>query len=132
MKKLVEKIACIFRKEPLANTFVPSDESVPSIIGCWQIVCYSVAQGEEEKPRWKEIWSFAAMDEAETNGIYVCEYINLHSVIGKWELCGNRIKLIRKEQVCEYIVEELSADALRLKSADTNEYISSIRFEKTE
>ena len=132
MKKLIEKMSCIFKKESSVGELESNGESTPSIIGCWRIVSYSMAQGEEEKPRWKEIWSFAAMDEGETNGIYVCEYINLHSVIGKWELCDSVIKLIRKEQICEYVIEELSTCSLQLRSVDTNGYISLIQFERTE
>jgi hypothetical protein len=132
MDNLMKKITYIFKKGPAENGDLLNSEHKPSIIGNWRIVQYCVAQSEEEKPRWREVWSFAAMDEAETNGIYVCDYINLHSIIGKWEIYDNHIRLIRQEQACEYIIEELSAEVLRLKSTDVNEYISTIVFERAE
>ena len=132
MKNLMKTTTYIFKKGPKVDNGTLDDEREPSLVGSWRIAQYCVAQGENEKPRWKEVWSFAAMDEYETNGVYVCDYINLHTIIGKWELVENIIKLIRKEQVCEYLIEELSAEVLRLKAVDDNEYISAILFERIE
>lgn len=73
------------------------------------------SQGQKQSPRWKEVWSFAAMNEDEINGIYACDYINLHTIIGKWELRNSRLKLVHKECESEYLVVELSSERLILK-----------------
>lgn len=86
-----------------------------SLCGSWRLISYTDFQSEEVKPHWKEVWSFAAMDESETNGVYICDYINLHSVVGKWSLKNNHLKLVRKECENEYILVELPNERLILK-----------------
>ncbi len=86
-----------------------------SLLGSWKLSKYTTLNGEERKPYWKEVWSFAAMDESETNGVYICDYINLHSVVGKWSLKNNHLKLVRKECENEYILVELPNERLILK-----------------
>ncbi len=66
-------------------------------------------------PRWKEVWSFAAMDETETHGIYACDYINLHTVIGKWQLKKMHLDLERKGSKNRYNIAKISDDTLILK-----------------
>ena len=92
-----------------------------SLIGCWRLILLIDSQGTKQFPRWKEVWSFAAMNEEETNGIYACDYINLHTIIGKWELTNKRLKLVRKECENEYVLAELSDDKLILKPKDNEE-----------
>ena len=93
-----------------------NDNNNNSIIGSWRLISYTDFQSKEVKPHWKEIWSFAAMDEAETNGVYVCDYINLHSVVGKWVLNGDCLRLIRKESEKDYIILSLSHEKLSIKT----------------
>ena len=103
----------------------------PTIIGSWRLVQYTDFNNREEKPRWKEVWSFAAMDEAETHGIYVCDYINLHSVVGKWSLQeDNYIKLVRKECENIYRIVELAEKRFVLKNEVEGNYIESLIFER--
>ena len=103
----------------------------PTIIGSWRLVQYTDINNREEKPRWKEVWSFAAMDEAETHGIYVCDYINLHSVVGKWSLQeDNYIKLVRKECENIYRIVELAEKRFVLKNEVEGNYIESLIFER--
>jgi hypothetical protein len=92
-----------------------------SFVGSWRLISIIDSQGKKRYPRWKEVWSFAAMNEGETNGIYACDYINLHTVIGKWELTNKRLKLVRKECENEYVLAELSGDKLILKPKDNEE-----------
>ena len=73
------------------------------------------SQGTKQFPRWKEVWSFAAMNDANSNGIYACDFINLHTIIGKWELKNCRLKLVRKKCEREYVLVELSNEQLILK-----------------
>lgn len=117
MKNFVEKVL-----NSLKNKSVVSKKDNPhiSIIGSWRLVQYSDMQGKEYKPRWKEVWSFAAMDEAETYGIYACDYINLHTIIGKWFLEDDSLKLVRKECVNEHKIVELSPDRLSIKATTEN------------
>ena len=92
-----------------------------SFVGSWKLISIIDSQGKKQYPRWKEVWSFAAMNEEETNGIYACDYINLHTIIGKWELTNKRLKLVRKECENEYVLAELSGDKLILKPNDNEE-----------
>ena len=92
-----------------------------SFVGSWRLTSIIDSQGKKQYPRWKEVWSFAAMNEEETNGIYACDYINLHTIIGKWELTNKRLKLVRKECENEYVLAELSGDKLILKPNDNEE-----------
>lgn len=86
-----------------------------SFVGSWRLISIIDSQGKKQYPRWKEVWSFAAMNEEETNGIYACDYINLHTIVGKWELTNKRLKLVRKECESEYILVELPNEQLILK-----------------
>ena len=101
------------------NRYVPNDidnnNSKISILDSWELSKYVDVYGEEVKPHWKEVWSFAAIDDAETNGVYVCDYINLHSVVGRWELKNNRLRLLHKEYEREYILVESPNEQLILK-----------------
>lgn len=101
-----------------------------SIVGSWRLLRYSTHADEEAKPYWREVWTFAAMDEAERNGIYVCDYINLHTLSGKWALNDNILRLSRREYNNEYIVAELSSERLILEPNGENLY-KSILFERT-
>ena len=130
MKNLVEKVLSAFKKSDVAKLEASKANNEPSIVGNWRLIGYTGHQDEEIKPHWKEIWSFAAMDETEVNGIYVCDYINLHSIVGKWEVLGKCIKLIRKELVQEYNIEELTSDRLQLKAVDRSNILSSISFKR--
>ena len=130
MKNLVEKVLSAFKKSDVAKLEASKANNEPSIVGSWRLIGYTGCQDEEIKPHWKEIWSFAAMDETEVSGIYVCDYINLHSIVGKWEVLGKCIKLIRKELVQEYNIEELSSDRLQLKAVDRSNILSSISFKR--
>ncbi len=93
----------------------PSRDVDISLIGCWRLILLIDSQGTKRFPRWKEVWSFAAMNDANSNGIYACDYINIHTIIGKWELKNNRLKLVRKECENEYVLVELPNEQLILK-----------------
>ena len=71
------------------------------------------------------------MDESEKDGIYVCDYINLHSIVGKWLLQNNSIKLQRKESENDYYIAELSADTLILEPHCSDLY-KSIVFQRVQ
>lgn len=107
-----------------------NDSNNNSIIGSWRLISYTDFQSEEIKPHWKEIWSFAAMDEAETNGVYVCDYINLHSVVGKWVLNSVYLKLIRKENEIAFSIVELTEKRLTINSIDKNSFYSKMEFQR--
>lgn len=92
-----------------------SSDAKISFVGSWRLILLVDSQGQKQSPRWKEVWSFAAMNEDEINGIYACDYINLHTIIGKWELRNSRLKLVHKECESEYLVVELSSERLILK-----------------
>ena len=129
MNDIFAKIFRFFRAKKNA---IPSNEySKRTIIGSWRLVAYTDNLGEAIKSRWKEVWSLAAMDEAETNGIYVCDYINLHSVVGKWFMQGNnRIKLVRKESDNDYCIVELTEVKLVLQKEIKDSHIEYLTFEK--
>jgi hypothetical protein len=117
MKRLLQNFTRLFHKN------ISSDiNKTSSIIGSWRLLRYTDSQNEDIKPHWKEVWSFAAMDESEKDGIYVCDYINLHSIVGKWVLQNNSIKLQRKESENDYYIAELSADTLILEPHCTDLY----------
>ena len=102
-----------------------------SILGSWRLVLCTDNLGNEERPRWKEVWSFATMDEEETNGVYVCDYINLHSFVGKWFLEGfDRIRLVRKEYDNDYFIVELTSRRLILKPHTCNCCDETLTFER--
>ena len=124
--------AKIFRFFRVKKNAIPSNEySKRTIIGSWRLVAYADNPGEAIKPRWKEVWSFAAMDEAETNGVYVCDYINLHSVVGKWFVQENNcIKLVRKECDNDYRIVELTETKLVLQKEFEESCKESLTFEK--
>ena len=128
MSECLKKLFALPKKDQEEGSGVVNENAKFSILGSWRLVGYTGYQAERIKPHWRELWSFAAMDDTETNGVYVCDYVNLHSIVGKWELIGERIKLIRKELVREYRVAELTADTLMLQAADGNEFFSSIEF----
>ena len=130
MKKFVERAVSLFKKGPKKVENAVKNESANSIVGSWRLVKFENLQGEEVKPHWREIWSFASMDSTEVDGVYVCDYINLHSVVGKWEIENGVIKLIRKGLECYYTIEELSDKALHFKACDEGEYLTSILFER--
>ncbi len=112
----------------------PNDQSTErnnSLIGSWRLESYTDNFGREMHPRWKEIWSFAAMDEKETNGIYVCDYINLHSLVGKWFLeMENRIRLVRKECDNNFIIVELTEERFTLQFDDDDRRSEYLRFKR--
>lgn len=62
------------------------------------------------------------MDEAEINGVYVFDYMNLHSIVGKWMLNSNLLKLQSKEYDNSYIIIDLTADRLALKPTCDSQY----------
>ena len=130
MKRLVERVVSLFKKEAkkCENGVEIGDGN--SIVGSWRLVRFENLQGEEVKPHWREIWSFAAMDSTEVNGVYVCDYINLHSVVGKWEIENGVIKLIRKGLECRYRVEELTHETLLFKACDESEWLTLILFKR--
>lgn len=99
----------------------PSKDAKISFIGSWRLISLVDSQGEKHHPHWKEVWSFAAMDESETNGIYACDYINLHTIIGKWVLDRGRLRLVRNEHEKEYTIVELSDKNLTLKTTICND-----------
>jgi hypothetical protein len=125
MKRLFSKLANCFRRSP-------KDCGVqhPSIVGSWRVARYTNLQGREVKPYWKEVWTFGAMDDAETNGVYVCDYINLHTFAGKWTLTDNVLRLSRNEYESNYVVADLSAEQLVLQPDYGNIY-KIIVFERT-
>lgn len=116
MKKLIESLRNLCRTKKSLNCQDITQNINSTILGSWKLAQYIDSQGADNKPRWKEIWSFAAMDETETYGVYACDYINLYTIIGKWSLSNNRLALSRKECEYNYIVVELSIDKLVLKS----------------
>jgi hypothetical protein len=99
----------------------PSKDAKISFIGSWRLISLVDSQGEKQHPHWKEVWSFAAMNESETNGIYACDYINLYTIIGKWVLDNGRLKLVRNEYENEYTIVELSDKHLTLKTTISND-----------
>ena len=108
---------------------LPNDNANISFIGSWRLISIVDSQGDKQYPRWKEVWSFAAMNEEETNGIYACDYINLHTIIGNWKLANGRLKLVRKECESEYILAELSDKHLILKT-NLNDSKESLIFQR--
>ena len=131
MKKLIKTILSRFTNKPIEGGNQTSKEHKISIIGSWRLIQYSDLQGEALKPRWKEVWSFAAMDETENDGIYVCDYINLHSIVGKWALHeGNHLKLTRKESENSYFITELTDEKLTLKIDFDNQRSETYTFER--
>lgn len=108
---------------------LPNDNANISFIGSWRLISIVDSQGDKQYPRWKEVWSFAAMNEEETNGIYACDYINLHTIIGNWKLANGRLKLVRKECESEYILAELSDKHFILKT-NLNDSKESLIFER--
>ena len=118
MKRLLLRIIC-FLKERKSEE--PSKDAKISFIGSWRLISLVDSQGEKHHPHWKEVWSFAAMDESETNGIYACDYINLHTIIGKWVLDSGRLRLVRNEHEKEYTIVELSDKNLTLKTTVCND-----------
>lgn len=132
MKKFVERVVSLFKKESKMREIEVKNESMNSIVGSWRLVKFENSQGEEVKPHWREIWSFASMDSTEVNGVYVCDYINLHSVVGKWEIENGVIKLIRKGLECYYNIEELTHDSLLFRARDDSEWLTLISFKREE
>ena len=129
MSSLISRIANLLTRRKSSEK--PTNQGVVSIVGSWQLVSYIDSLGQTTKPRWKEVWSFAAMDEAETNGVYVCDYINLHSVVGKWFVQENNcIKLVRKECDNDYRIVELTETKLVLQKELEESNIESLTFEK--
>lgn len=129
MSSLISRIANLLTRRKSSEK--PTNQGVVSIVGSWQLVSYIDSLGQTTKPRWKEVWSFAAMDEAETNGVYVCDYINLHSVVGKWFVQENNcIKLVRKECDNDYIIVVLTETKLVLQKELEESNIESLTFEK--
>ena len=129
MSSLISRIANLLTRRKSSEK--PTNQGAVSIVGSWQLVSYIDSLGQTTKPRWKEVWSFAAMDEAETHGIYVCDYINLHSVVGKWSLQeDNYIKLVRKECENIYRIVELAEKRFVLKNEVEGNYIESLIFER--
>ena len=129
MSSLISRIANLLTRRKSSEK--PTNQGAVSIVGSWQLVSYIDSLGQTTKPRWKEVWSFAAIDEAETNGVYACDYINLHSVIGKWLLQeDNRIKLVRKECDNDYIIVVLTETKLVLQKELEESNIESLTFEK--
>lgn len=121
MKRIIKKISnfvCNKQREKLASAISPD----ATIIGSWRLMQYTDSQEVKHTPRWKEVWSFAAMDSSETNGVYACDYINLHTIIGKWQLTESRLKLIRKEYEFEYAICDHTYDELTLKTEIDCEY----------
>lgn len=112
MKKFLSQIIQLLKAK---FQELPNDNANISFIGSWRLISIIDSQGDKQYPRWKEVWSFAAMNEEETNGIYACDYINLHTIIGNWKLANGRFKLVRKECESEYILVELSNERLILK-----------------
>lgn len=112
MKKFLSQIIQLLKAK---FQELPNDNANISFIGSWRLISIIDSQGDKQYPRWKEVWSFAAMNEEETNGIYACDYINLHTIIGNWKLANGRLKLVRKECESEYILVELSNERLILK-----------------
>ena len=70
------------------------------------------------------------MDDTEINGVYVCDYRNLHSLVGRWILDGDNLKLVREENYNDYIVLDISANRLELKP--DNEECDKFVFERYE
>ena len=128
MKKLLSFLERVVGK---SNQDVEiSDNRAASIVGSWRLVKYIDFQGEEIMPHWYEVWSFAAMDDTDTNGVYVCDYRNLHTLVGRWLLDGDSLKLVREENYNGYLVSYLSADRLELKP--DNEECDKFVFERYE
>lgn len=121
MKQIFKKISSLARnqqRDELTTAISPD----ATIIGSWRLTLCFDSQDVKHTPRWKEVWSFAALDSDETNGIYACDYINLHTIIGKWQLAENRLKLIRKEYEFEYAIYGHTDDELVLKTEIGCEY----------
>lgn len=133
MKRLLSYLKRIFfHSENRSIKKDIKDNSNLSILGSWKLTKYTTLNGEEVKPHWKEVWSFAAMDEAETNGIYVCYYINLHSIVGKWGLDGDCLRLIRKESEIVFSIVELTEKRLTINSIDKNSFYSKLEFQRVQ
>lgn len=128
MSSLISRIANLLTKRKSSEK--TTNQGAVSIVGSWQLVSYIDSLGQTTKPRWKEVWSFAAMDDTETNGVYVCDYINLHSIVGKWFVQDNRMKLVRKECDVVYHIVELTETKLVLQVVFEGDTIESIAFEK--
>ena len=128
MSSLISRIANLLTRRKSSEK--PTNQGAVSIVGSWQLVSYIDSLGQTTKPRWKEVWSFAAMDDTETNGVYVCDYINLHSIVGKWFVQDNCVKLVRKECDVVYHIVELTEIKLVLQAVSEGETIESIAFEK--
>ena len=119
-------LSCI--KKALKKKDIKRDNHC-SIIGSWRLWQYTDSQNNVVKAHWKEVLSFAAMDEAEINGVYVFDYMNLHSIVGKWMLDSNLLKLQSKEYDNSYIIIDLTADRLALKPTCDSQY-KTIEFDR--
>ncbi len=126
MKRLFTQI------KPDLGSDEQSADSNNHIVGSWKLSRIVDLQNSEVKPHWKEVWSFAAMDEAETNGVYVCNYINLHSIVGKWGLDGDCLRLIRKESEIVFSIVELTEKRLTINSIDKNSFYSKLEFQRVQ
>jgi len=74
------------------------------------------------RTRSQRVLSFAAMDETEINGVYVFDYMNLHSIVGNGMLVANLRKLQWKGNDNSYIIIDLTADRLALKPTYDSQY----------
>lgn len=128
MSSLISRIANLLTRRKSSEK--PTNQGAVSIVGSWQLVSYTDSLGQTTKPRWKEVWSFAAMDDTETNGVYVCDYINLHSVVGKWFVQEDCIKLVRKECDNVYHITELTETKMVLQNKFEGTNAEFLTFEK--
>ena len=128
MKKFLLRIIRFFTKKKRGES---SNGAKISFIGSWLLVSLVDSQGRKQFPCcWKGVWSFAAMDSVESNGIYACEHISMHTIAGKWELKNSRLKLVCKECESEYALVELSAEYLVLKPIVADEDLGSLIFRR--
>lgn len=111
-----------------------NDSSVTTILCSWQLVEYTDSQGGKTKCRWEEIWSFAAMDETETYGIYACDINNQSTIIGKWDISTLGIlRVYYDDDVVSYQIIKLSESKLmlnKIEKTDSDNYMHKLFFEK--
>ena len=135
MKNITQFISTIYTKmnEKFRNK-QKTEFSVITILSSWQLVKYADNQGIKAKCRWDEIWSFAAMDEAEMYGIYACDIDKQNTIIGKWSITTNgMLRMYYDDNAVLDQIIQLSEELLvlnQIERSDSDSYMQELFFEK--
>ncbi len=109
---------CFWKMKKCEQPDIHLDET--AIIGCWRLLSLIDAEGKKRSPQVEEFWSFAAMDDTDTFGVYACDYATDHTTIGRWKLQNHRLYVQCNECENEYIIAEVSEKKLILKHNSGN------------